>query len=176
MAAFPLDPPLARSLVASFEHGCPHEVLSILSVLSASSKLFHDATETREAAAEARLKFRHPSGDHMTALNVLNAYEDVKKSSGKKHERREWCRAQFVNERCLSEALDIREQLRGVCDRMGAEWDWKVRCGEGNEGPVLKSLLTGLVHNSAFLQADGSYKQTMGQSVRLSRFRPSTLC
>lgn len=168
MAAFPLDPPLARSLVASFELGCPHEVISILSVLSASSKLFHDASETREAAAEARLKFRHPSGDHMTALNVLNAYEDVKKSTKKKNEWREWCRAQFVNERCLSEALEIRDQLRGVCERMGDGRDWRVRCGEGNEQPVLKSLLAGLVHNSAFLQADGSYKQIMGPSVRLS--------
>ena len=37
MAAFPLEPPLARALLASAELGCPAEVLTILSVLSAIS-------------------------------------------------------------------------------------------------------------------------------------------
>ena len=70
MAAFPLEPPLARAVVASREFGCTLEVLDIVSVLSASSKLFFDSADEREAAADARRKFRHRAGDHLTVLNV----------------------------------------------------------------------------------------------------------
>ncbi|OSD02413.1 P-loop containing nucleoside triphosphate hydrolase protein [Trametes coccinea BRFM310] len=161
MAAFPLEPPFARALVASIELGCTAEVLSIISVLSASSHLFVDTTEARDAAADARRKFRHLSGDHLTVLNVVRAYEEVAASESKAG-RRDWCRKMFLNERCLAEAMNIRAQLRDVCTRM--KIDWRASAGD-NEGPVLKALLQGLVLNTAFLRPDGSYKQVMGPSV-----------
>lgn len=162
MAVLPLEPPLARSLLTSFGLGCAKEVLDIISILSASSKLFHDTTDNREAATEARRKFRHPSGDHLTIMNILRSFEGMSASQGKSG-RKAWCRQQLVNERCLSEALEIRAQLRGACERMGL--DWNVSCGEA-EQPILRSLVQGLLHQAAFLQADGSYKQIMGPSVR----------
>lgn len=161
MAVLPLEPPLARSLLTSFELGCAKEVLDIISILSTSSKLFHDTTDNRDAATEARRKFRHSSGDHLTIMNILRSYEEMSASQGKS-ERRDWCKKQLVNERCLSEALEIRAQLRGACERM--RLDWNVSCGEG-EQPILKSLVRGLLHQAAFLQVDGSYKQIMGPSV-----------
>ncbi|CAL1710622.1 unnamed protein product [Somion occarium] len=161
MAFLPLESPLARSLMASVELACTLEVLDIISVLSASSKLFVDNTDNREMAVEARRKFRHPSGDHLTVLNIVKSYEEMSESQGKSG-RREWCRKQLLNERCLIEALEIRAQLRGSCERLGI--DWHVSCGEA-EQPVLRSLLRGLVHQAAFLQPDGSYKQIMGPSI-----------
>ncbi|KAH9841346.1 P-loop containing nucleoside triphosphate hydrolase protein [Rhodofomes roseus] len=161
MAAFPLEPNLARAVVASREFGCTLEVIGIVSVLSASSKLFFDSTDEREAAAEARRKFRHRSGDHMTILNVVRAYQEIA-AAEKKSGRKEWCRKQFLNDRCLAEAQDIRDQLREVCTRM--QIDWKTSCGE-DEQPVLKCLVRGLVQHAAFLQPDGSYKQLMGPSI-----------
>lgn len=162
MALLPLEPQLARALMASVEFGCTLEVLTIVSVLSTSSKLYVDNTDSREAATEARRKFRHPSGDHLTVLNIVKSYEEMQQSQGKSG-RKEWCKKQLLNERCLLEALDIRKQLTTSCERLGI--DWKVSCGEA-EQPVLKSLLRGLVHQAAFLQPDGSYKQIMGPSVR----------
>ncbi|KAI0703510.1 P-loop containing nucleoside triphosphate hydrolase protein [Cerioporus squamosus] len=79
MAAFPLEPSLARALVASAELGCTSELLTIVSVLSASSKLFVDTYDARSEVADARKNFRHTSGDHMTVLNVVKAYEEVSK-------------------------------------------------------------------------------------------------
>ena len=182
MAHFPLEPPYARALVSSFEYGCPSEVLSILSILSASSKIFIDTTDTRESAAESRRKFRALSGDHVTLLNIFKSFEEVRrneaKAKGERKEKewfkvqylREWCRAQYLSERCLSEAWDIREQLRGVCERLNMDWKISAGAGEGNDEPVLKSLLAGLVNQAAFLQADGSYKQIMGPSVSCPLF------
>lgn len=172
--------------------------MDIISVLSSSAKLFHDTSDNRDAATEARRKFRHPSGDHLTIMNILRSYEEMAASvsssltssaatttttttfgssqtqgKGKgRSERKNWCREQRVNERCLLEALEIRTQLRGACERM--KMDWNVSCGEA-EQPVLRSLVHGLVQQAAFLQADGSYKQIMGPSVRSFLLFPSPL-
>ena len=191
MALFPLEPTHARSILASHEYGCAPQILSIISILSASSKLFVDVSEQRENAAESRKAFVNNRGDHLTILNVVRAYEDVcrgqaqegtwkegdadgdgeyvkKKGKGRgKAERREWCRRYWVNERTLIEAREIRKQLEGVCERLG--WEESLRdaggSGEKEEENILLSLGCGLVQNSAFLQPDGTYKQTMGRSI-----------
>ncbi|KAF8621407.1 hypothetical protein AX15_007819 [Amanita polypyramis BW_CC] len=166
MALFPLEPSHARSILASHEYGCTPQILSIISVLSASSKLFVDVSEQRENAAEARRAFVSTRGDHLSILNVVRAYEDVCRSQGQA-ERRKWCQKYWVNERTLIEARDIRKQLEGVCERLG--WTEVLRdtggSGEKEEESILLSLGCGLVQNSAFLQPNGSYKQTMGRSI-----------
>lgn len=97
----------------------------------------------------------------MTILNAVRAYDEIAKSESKA-QRKEWCKKHFVNERTLVEARKIREQLVDVCRKVKV--DPEASCGE-NEDPVITSLGYGLVGNSAFLQQDGSYKQTMGHSV-----------
>jgi HrpA-like RNA helicase len=164
MVTFPLEPHLARIIIASKEFGCTLEVLDIVSILAASSKLFVDSNDQREASAEARRKFRHPSGDHMTILNAFRAYEEIAAVENKGG-RKEWCRQQFVNERTLREAGDIRTQLRTTCERMYI--DWRTSRSDSEE-PLLRCLVSGLVQHSAFLQPDGTYKQAVGQSVRSS--------
>lgn len=162
MAAFPLEPVYSRAVIASKEYGCTQEVLDIVSVLSASSKLFVESSEQRDAVSEARQKFRHVCGDHLTILNVVKAYQEIAQSENK-NGRKDWCRRHFINERALLEANDIRDQLRQTCQRLGI--DHRVSCGEKDD-PVIQSLGHGLAMNIALLQPDGSYKQTIGQSVR----------
>lgn len=161
MATLPLEAHLARILLASAEYGCTYDALDIISILASSSKLFIDSTDQREASAEARRKFRHPSGDHMTILNAFRAFEEIAAVESKGG-RREWCKQHFINDRTLREASDIRTQLRTTCERMQIDWR---NSRSDSEEPLLRSLVHGLVQQSAFLQPDGSYKQTMGQTV-----------
>ena len=161
MASFPLEPQHACAIVASKDFACTSEVLDIISIISASSKLFLDISDQREVVTEVRRKFRHPSGDHMTILNVVRAYREIA-TSEKKHARKEWCRKHFLNERTLLEARDIREQLVVTCGRVGID---PAASAKENEDPVIRSMGHGLAGNSAFIQPDGSYKQTMGQTV-----------
>ena len=163
MASFPLEPQHACAVVASKDYGCTSEVLDIVSIISASSKLFLDISDQREVVTEVRRKFRHPSGDHMTILNVVRAYREIS-ASEKKHARKEWCRKHFLNERTLLEARDIREQLVVTCGRVGID---PAASAKENDDPVIRSMGHGLAGNSAFIQPDGSYKQTMGQNVSL---------
>lgn len=163
MNCFPLEPSHSRALVAAQELGCMFEIIGIVSVLSASSKLFFDTAENREVATDARLRFRHVTGDHLTALNALRAYEDLIQGGASKGERKEWCKVHFVNERALVEAVDIQDQLRGICQRQNI--DWRVNAGD-NTDSVLKALSRGLIMHCALYRADGGvYKQVLGNSV-----------
>ncbi|KAI0004642.1 P-loop containing nucleoside triphosphate hydrolase protein [Russula compacta] len=161
LAMFPLEPQYAAALLASVQHSCTAEVISVVALLSSSSPLFPDSSSQREAANESRAKFRHPSGDHWTMLNVFRAYDEVCALEGKSG-RKDWCKRNFINQRALREAVKIRTQLRGVCERMGI--DWSLSCGN-EEHPLLRCLLRGLLQHLAFLQPDGTYKQVMGPSV-----------
>ncbi|EKM49622.1 uncharacterized protein PHACADRAFT_179035 [Phanerochaete carnosa HHB-10118-sp] len=172
MAFFPLEPPLSRAVIASVEFGCTSEVLTIVSVLSSSSKLFVDTTDSRDSAREAHTKFRHLSSDHLTVLNVVRAYEEVLQSEGgadgkkaSKAALKDWCVRNYVSHRCLTEAFEIRTQLREYCEHQ--KIDWRTSCGDkvGEEQAVLRSLVRGLVQNTAFLQPDGRYKQVIGHSI-----------
>jgi len=171
MAFLPVEPKLSRVIIASQEFGCTLEVLDVVSVLSASSNLFIDVVDHREDVLEARIKFRHPSGDHLTTLNVVRAYQGIC-SSADKPARKEWCRKQFINERTLLEAIDIRNQLRETCIRIGI--DWRTSCRDDDQ-PVLRSLVRGFIQNTAFLQPDGWYKQMMGPSI-VKIYPGSVLC
>jgi ATP-dependent RNA helicase DHX33 len=169
MSNFPLDPPLARALLASKTLGCTSETLIILSVLSASSKLlFEPSADKREEIADARSTFRHSSGDHLTLLNVVRAYGEVRSGSGPDGGNRgakEWCARHHVNERAVKEAERIEKQLKETCRRVDIDPD--ATCGEGTDA-VLKSLLMGIFQNCAILQPDGTYRQTLGRLVCLN--------
>lgn len=190
MASFPLDPPQARAILESAKHSSTSSLLSVLSLLSTSGNILIESKD-RETSADARMKFRHRSGDHLTMLNALRAYEEVlagDTSHGSDDEAptrtvtmdadgevtvhrrkggREWCKANFLNERSLKEALNIRKQLRDCCRRENIEWKETNKLGaEKEEEGILKSLLSGLWQNTATITPNGTYRQVIGQQVR----------
>ena len=199
MSSFPLDPPQSRALLESSKYSSTGPLTSILALLSTSGKVLQETLD-KDVAKEARLKFRHRSGDHMTLLNVLRAYEEVlgqdtplanddsvsaadasmdvvvtskKTGPSNKSSRKavkEWCKANYLNERSLKEALEIRKQLRTCCDRAKLEWNILSTNKEGDEMEegILRSLLMGLWQNTALIQPDGTYRQAIGREVRVS--------
>lgn len=171
MALFPLQPYLARTLLAASDHGCVLEVLDVISVLAANNALFSDNTDQRDASTEARRKFRHSSGDHLTILNTVRAFDEIV-STESKGGRRDWCRSNFVNERTLMEAQNIRDQLRTTCARVGIDWR---STKQDAEEPMLRSFAIGLYANAALLQPDGTYRQTIGHAVRLKTMNSFSL-
>ena len=77
MADFPLDPQLSKMLTASPQFKCPGEALSIAAMLSVPN-VFIRPNDQRKEADEAKNQFAHPDGDHLTMLNVYNAYKASK--------------------------------------------------------------------------------------------------
>ncbi|PAV83987.1 hypothetical protein WR25_21862 [Diploscapter pachys] len=74
MAEFPLDPQLAKMVVTSTELNCSNEILSITAMLSVP-QCFVRPNEMKKEADEAKARFGHIDGDHLTLLNVYHAFK-----------------------------------------------------------------------------------------------------
>ncbi|XP_058942611.1 putative pre-mRNA-splicing factor ATP-dependent RNA helicase PRP1 isoform X2 [Pocillopora verrucosa] len=109
MAEFPLDPQLAKMVIASCDHNCSNEILSITAMLSVP-QVFMRPNEAKKAADEAKMKFAHIDGDHLTLLNVYHAYKQ-------NHEDTQWCYDNFIQHRSLKSADNVRQQLTRIMDR-----------------------------------------------------------
>ena len=109
MAEFPLDPQLAKMLIASCENNCSNEILSITAMLSVP-QCFVRPNEARKAADDSKLRFAHIDGDHLTLLNVYHAFKQ-------NMEDPQWCYDNFVNYRSLKSADNVRQQLCRIMDR-----------------------------------------------------------
>ncbi|KAF7792541.1 hypothetical protein EIP86_003582 [Pleurotus ostreatoroseus] len=109
MADFPMDPPLAKMLIASVDFGCSEEILSIVAMLSVQS-VFYRPKEKQGQADSKKAKFHQPEGDHLTLLTVYNGWKASNFSNP-------WCYENFIQARSMRRAQDVRKQLLGIMDR-----------------------------------------------------------
>jgi HrpA-like RNA helicase len=115
MAEFPLDPQLSKMLVAAQEFRCSNEILSIAAMLSVPS-IFMRPREAAKAADEAKARFAHIDGDHLTLLNVYHAYKQNAEDA-------DWCYQNFLNMRSLKSADNVRSQLVRRAEQLEAGHD-----------------------------------------------------
>ena len=94
MAQFPLDPKLAKVLLASVEYECVDEALTVVACKSVET-IFVMPHHKREEAGRAHRRFAAPQGDHITLLNVFAGY------SAEKGSKAQWCFENFVNARSM---------------------------------------------------------------------------
>lgn len=109
MAEFPMEPALAKALLASVELECSSEVLSVVAMLSVQT-VFYRPKEKQAAADQRKQRFHSIHGDHLTLLNVFKAWDLSGRSSV-------WCKENFIHERSMKKALDVRKQLMSIMTR-----------------------------------------------------------
>eukprot|EP01128_Nolandella_sp_AFSM9_P011983 TRINITY_DN8863_c0_g1_i1.p1 TRINITY_DN8863_c0_g1~~TRINITY_DN8863_c0_g1_i1.p1 ORF type:complete len:585 (-),score=114.99 TRINITY_DN8863_c0_g1_i1:115-1731(-) len=146
MAEFPLDPPLAKMLLASVDLGCSDEVLTIVSMLSVE-QVFYRPKEKQQLADHKKSKFHQPEGDHLTLLAVFEAW----KAS---HFSGPWCFENFVQHRSLKRAQDVRKQLQQIMDRYKLDI---VSCGR-NYDRVRKAIVAGYFVKAARKDPQEGYR------------------
>jgi ATP-dependent RNA helicase DHX33 len=168
MARLPLEPSYARALLSSRDHKCTTEILDLVSLFSAGGNVFHDPSDLRDKALEARRKFDHPSGDHLLLLNVFKAYTTMCAHESRKS-CSEWCRKHFVNEKTLLEARKIRSQLCDVCKRI--DIDVNVSASQEPDS-ILRCFATGMPQNLAQIHPEGGYRQLLGSGVSFRSLSP----
>ncbi|KAJ4522728.1 hypothetical protein HRR78_000215 [Exophiala dermatitidis] len=160
MAEFPTDPMLARSILAADKYGCVDEILSIIAMLGEASALFFRPKDKKIHADSARARFTNKDGgDHLTLLNVFQEWVDSDYSYV-------WAKENFLQQRSLTRARDVRDQLARLCDRV--EVDASKSCGgSSNIEPIQKAITAGFFPHSARMQRDGQSYRTVknGQVV-----------
>ncbi|KAK1821712.1 DEAH-box ATP-dependent RNA helicase prp22 [Friedmanniomyces endolithicus] len=147
MADFPMEPSLAKSLIASVELGCSDEMLSIVAMISAVQTVFHRPKEKQQQADQKKTKFHDPAGDHLTLLNVYNGWKGAGKSDP-------WCFENFVQPRSMRRSEDVRKQLVQILERHRLRI---VSCGRETVR-VRQALCAGFFRNSARKDPTEGYK------------------
>lgn len=168
MAEFPTDPMLARAILAADKHGCVEEVLSIIAMLGESASLFYRPKDKKLLADSARARFTvKEGGDHFSLLNIWNQWVDADFSYV-------WARENFLQQRSLTRARDVRDQLAKLCDRV--EVTITASAGGAQDlVPVQKSLTAGFFPNAARLQKGGDSYRTVKNAMTTYLHPSSTL-
>jgi pre-mRNA-splicing factor ATP-dependent RNA helicase DHX15/PRP43 len=164
MAEFPLDPQLAKMVIASCDFNCSNEILSITSMLSVP-QIFVRPPEAKKAADEAKMSFAHIDGDHLTMLNVYHAFKQ-------NHEDPNWCYENFVNYRSLKSADNVRSQLSRIMDRFNLKRTSTEFTSRDYYLNIRKSLVTGFFMQVAHLERTGHYLTVKDNQV--VQLHPST--
>uniref|UniRef100_A0A8C4I5L1 ATP-dependent RNA helicase DHX15 n=1 Tax=Dicentrarchus labrax TaxID=13489 RepID=A0A8C4I5L1_DICLA len=165
MAEFPLDPQLAKMVIASCEFNCSNEVLSITAMLSVP-QCFVRPTEARKVADESKMRFAHIDGDHMTLLNVYHAFKQ-------NHESTQWCYDNFVNYRSLMSADNVRQQLSRIMDRFNLPRRSTEFSSRDYYTNIRRALVTGFFMQIAHLERTGHYLTVKDNQV--VQLHPSTV-
>lgn len=149
MAEFPLDPQLAKMLIQSCDYQCSNEALSITAMLSVP-QCFIRPIEMKKAADEAKRRFAHYDGDHLTLLNVYHAFKQ-------NNEDQQWCYDNFINFRSLKSADNVRQQLSRLMDKFNlpkVSTPFDSRLYYIN---IRKALVSGFYMQVAYLLPKGFY-------------------
>jgi len=109
MAEFPLEPSLSKMLIVSAELGCSEEILTVVAMLSVEPPWYRPK-EKAAAADQKKAKFNHVDGDHLTLLNLYNAWAASSFSNP-------WCFENFIQARSMRRAQDVRTQLISIMDK-----------------------------------------------------------
>ncbi len=157
LAKFPIDPRIARMIIAAKQENCLHEVLIIASALSVQDPR-ERPFDKAEAADRAHAQFVDDKSDFMAYLKLWQFFSDAiqhKKSNSKLAQE---LAAQFLSQRRLREWRDIHSQLASLVAEIGMQ---------ANETPatpeqIHRALLAGLLGNIGFKNEDGEYLGARG--------------
>ena len=149
MSDFPLDPQFAATLINSVKYRCPSEILSIVSMLSVPNVFLRPNNQRKESDA-AKVQFAHEDGDHLTLLNVYQAY---KLNEGDDS----WCWNNYLNARSLKSADNVRTQLSRIMEKAGVELRPAPADSPDYYRNIRKALLTGFFMQAAHLERSGYY-------------------
>lgn len=149
MSEFPLDPQLAKLLIASPNYRCSNEILTIVALLSVPN-VFVRPKEAQKQADEAKNKFSHIHGDHLSLLNVYHAYQQHNSDP-------QWCYENFLNNRSLKSAANVRQQLLSIMQRMNVPLVSTEFTSPEYYVNIRKALVTGFFMRVAHKERNGQY-------------------
>ncbi|WP_172168663.1 ATP-dependent RNA helicase HrpA [Brevibacterium sp. CT2-23B] len=117
LTVLPIDPRLARMVIAGAEAGCGGEVTVIVAALSIQDPRERPA-EVRASADEKHARFTHRGSDFLSYLNLWNYLQSLQADMGSSKFRRR-CKDEFLNFVRIREWQDLVGQLRSLLGSAG---------------------------------------------------------
>lgn len=165
LARLPVDPRLARMIIAAGEEGCVDEVLVIAAALSVQD-VRERPMEQREAAAQLHARFADDRSDFFAVLNLWSFLE-TERSERSGNQFRRMCRSEFLHYMRIREWQDVHRQLRRVAKQLRLEMSNRpIEIDKVPQEAVHRALLSGFlsqVGTKKTEEAKGGKKQTKGK-------------
>lgn len=161
MAELSVEPMMAKFLLSAPAIGCLSEMLSIAAMTSLQGAVWFHHDGEKKATDTARRKFAVEEGDHLTLLNVYQAFV----TKGRKDSK--WCRDNFLNFKSMTRAVSVRAQLKRYLERFGINVEESLagrrpeeKSDKGEQ--IRKCLTAGYFAHAARMQPDGTFKTVNG--------------
>ncbi|MBR9878932.1 MAG: ATP-dependent RNA helicase HrpA [Gammaproteobacteria bacterium] len=170
LARLPIDPRLARMVLAGVEQQSLREVLIVVSALAVQDPRDRPS-DKREAADQAHRRWQDPDSDFVALLNLWHGFEAAREELSGNRLRR-WCRDNFLNYLRLREWHDTFRQLRQLLKDMdiqvpsarpaiaaeGEDDDGQAKERKRQQTVAMhKALLTGLLSHLGTLTENREY-------------------
>lgn len=169
LARFPIDPKIARMIVAAKQENCLTELLIIASALSLQDPRDRPF-EHQQAADQAHQPFRDERSDFIGYLKLWDFYNELVKHKKSNKKLIEQCQKNFISHRRMREWREIHGQLHTLIREMG------LRPNEVPAGydEIHRALLSGLLGNIGFKSDEkGIYEGA--RAIKFSIFPGSSL-
>jgi ATP-dependent helicase HrpA len=169
LTKFPIDPKIARMILAAKDENCLSEVLVIAAALSVQDPR-ERPFERQEAADRAHQRFQDERSDFLGYLKLWDFFDDSLKHKKSNRKLLAECKDSFLSHRRMREWREIHGQLHALVMETGLR---------PNEIPasyeeIHRALLAGLLGNIGFKSdEDGEYSGARG--IRFSLFPGSVL-
>ena len=118
MARLPIDPKIARILLAAKKHDCMAEILVIASALSIQDPR-ERPLEARDAAAKAHERFTDKQSDFLAYLNIWDSFQRERDKGLSNKQLVQWCRQYFLSHLRMREWRELYHQLAQTAIEMG---------------------------------------------------------
>ena len=118
MACVPIDPKIARILLAAKKHDCMAEILVIASALSIQDPR-ERPLEARDAAAKAHERFTDKQSDFLAYLNIWDSFQRERDNGLSNKQLVQWCRQYFLSHLRMREWRELHHQLAQTAIEMG---------------------------------------------------------
>jgi len=120
LSRYPIDPRLARMILAGRDEGCLQDMLVIAAALATQDPRLRPS-DRADAADLAHLRFRDETSDFVGMLKVWDAWQlklaEVSRGELSGNASRRWCRDSFLSYIRLREWQDVHGQLMRIFNR-----------------------------------------------------------
>lgn len=118
MARLPIDPKIARILLAAKKHDCMAEILVIASALSIQDPR-ERPLEARDAAVKAHERFTDKQSDFLAYLNIWDSFQRERDKGLSNKQLVQWCHQYFLSHLRMREWRELHHQLVQTAIEMG---------------------------------------------------------
>ncbi|WP_347328795.1 ATP-dependent RNA helicase HrpA, partial [Ralstonia pseudosolanacearum] len=159
VARLPLDPRVARMILAGRDHQCLREMLIIASALSVQDPRDRPQ-ELQQQADQAHRQFADEKSEFLGWVKLWKWFEEAVAHKKSNKQLQDQCRAHFLSHLRLREWRDVHSQLHTTV----AEQGWKLNESEPTYEQLHLALLTGLLGNIGVRieEADGKGREYLG--------------